>query len=187
MLYVLSWAFFLLTSLFGQNSSSSKRLKGIALKDEKRILKEEADNTSVTSAKHAKQNKKATEESKQDYIHVRARRGQATDSHSLAERVSRALPFFFSCFQVLFSSRNCCLFRILFLNWKRFLWQARREKISERMKLLQDLVPGCKKVILKKVVSNHLKYLSACHLLCSQEVECFSCRLLVKQLCLMRL
>lgn len=27
------------------------------------------------------------EPSKQDYIHVRARRGQATDSHSLAERV----------------------------------------------------------------------------------------------------
>jgi hypothetical protein len=26
---------------------------------------------------------------KQDYIHVRARRGQATDSHSLAERVRR--------------------------------------------------------------------------------------------------
>jgi hypothetical protein len=25
---------------------------------------------------------------KQDYIHVRARRGQATDSHSLAERVA---------------------------------------------------------------------------------------------------
>jgi hypothetical protein len=25
---------------------------------------------------------------KQDYIHVRARRGQATDSHSLAERVT---------------------------------------------------------------------------------------------------
>ncbi|KAH9618341.1 hypothetical protein KSS87_009984 [Heliosperma pusillum] len=44
-----------------------------------------------------------------DYIHVRARRGQATDSHSLAERV-------------------------------------RREKIGERMKLLQDLVPGCNKV-----------------------------------------
>ncbi|KAJ6349674.1 hypothetical protein OIU77_007119 [Salix suchowensis] len=44
-----------------------------------------------------------------DYIHVRARRGQATDSHSLAERV-------------------------------------RREKISQRMKLLQDLVPGCNKV-----------------------------------------
>ncbi|XP_073034720.1 uncharacterized protein [Primulina eburnea] len=47
---------------------------------------------------------------KTDYIHVRARRGQATDSHSLAERV-------------------------------------RREKISERMKYLQDLVPGCNKII----------------------------------------
>ncbi|XP_078434686.1 uncharacterized protein LOC144705754 isoform X1 [Wolffia australiana] len=47
---------------------------------------------------------------KQDYIHVRARRGQATDSHSLAERV-------------------------------------RREKISQRMKFLQDLVPGCNKVM----------------------------------------
>ncbi|CAH9100559.1 unnamed protein product [Cuscuta europaea] len=50
-----------------------------------------------------------SEEKKGDYIHVRARRGQATDSHSLAERV-------------------------------------RREKISERMKHLQDLVPGCNKI-----------------------------------------
>ncbi|TYJ98424.1 transcription factor bHLH137-like protein [Cucumis melo var. makuwa] len=41
--------------------------------------------------------------------HVRARRGQATDSHSLAERV-------------------------------------RRQKISQRMKVLQTLVPGCHKV-----------------------------------------
>ncbi|EEE57652.1 hypothetical protein OsJ_08085 [Oryza sativa Japonica Group] len=46
---------------------------------------------------------------KTDYIHVRARRGQATDSHSLAERV-------------------------------------RRERISERMRYLQELVPGCNKV-----------------------------------------
>lgn len=30
---------------------------------------------------------KLRDHSKQDYIHVRARRGQATDSHSLAERV----------------------------------------------------------------------------------------------------
>ncbi|PWA63662.1 myc-type, basic helix-loop-helix (bHLH) domain-containing protein [Artemisia annua] len=49
------------------------------------------------------------EDKKQDFIHVRARRGQATDSHSLAERV-------------------------------------RREKISERMKYLQELVPGCSKI-----------------------------------------
>ncbi|GAB2289564.1 hypothetical protein Dimus_023874 [Dionaea muscipula] len=54
-----------------------------------------------------------------DYIHVRARRGQATDSHSLAER-------------------------------------ARREKISERMKMLQDLVPGCNKVIGKALVLDEI-------------------------------
>ncbi|CAL5363857.1 unnamed protein product [Camellia sinensis] len=54
--------------------------------------------------KQTKANQKPPEPPK-DYIHVRARRGQATDSHSLAERVQK-------------------------------------EKISERMKLLQDLVPG---------------------------------------------
>ncbi|GAB4837899.1 hypothetical protein Ancab_027424 [Ancistrocladus abbreviatus] len=57
----------------------------------------------------SKENSKISEVQKPDYIHVRARRGQATDSHSLAERV-------------------------------------RREKISERMKYLQDLVPGCNKI-----------------------------------------
>ncbi|XP_058735929.1 transcription factor BC1-like [Vicia villosa] len=53
------------------------------------------------------------------YIHVRARRGQATDSHSLAERV-------------------------------------RREKISERMKILQQLVPGCDKVTGKALVLDEI-------------------------------
>ncbi|PHU22112.1 Transcription factor HBI1 [Capsicum chinense] len=57
----------------------------------------------------SKENSKTSEVQKPDYIHVRARRGQATDSHSLAER-------------------------------------ARREKISKKMKYLQDLVPGCNKV-----------------------------------------
>lgn len=80
--------------LFGQHSSSLKILEGLELKEENRILNEEADNNSVTSDKR---NKKAFEESKQDYIHVRARRGQATDSHSLAERVRPALLFYFTC------------------------------------------------------------------------------------------
>ncbi|CAN1269291.1 Transcription factor bHLH62 [Linum perenne] len=57
----------------------------------------------------------AAAEAPKDYIHVRARRGQATDSHSLAERV-------------------------------------RREKISERMKFLQDLVPGCNKQVTGKAL-----------------------------------
>ncbi|KAG6571110.1 Transcription factor HBI1, partial [Cucurbita argyrosperma subsp. sororia] len=59
--------------------------------------------TSKQSSKDCK------EVQKLDYVHVRARRGQATDSHSLAERV-------------------------------------RREKISKRMKYLQNLVPGCNKI-----------------------------------------
>lgn len=45
-------------------------------------------NNRETSADTSKENSKASEVQKPDYIHVRARRGQATDSHSLAERVS---------------------------------------------------------------------------------------------------
>ncbi|KAL3716145.1 hypothetical protein ACJRO7_007849 [Eucalyptus globulus] len=66
-----------------------------------------------------KKNDAKPPEPPKDYIHVRARRGQATDSHSLAERV-------------------------------------RREKISERMKLLQDLVPGCNKVTGKALMLDEI-------------------------------
>lgn len=44
-------------------------------------------NAGVGVQKQSKENSKPPEPPKQDYIHVRARRGQATDSHSLAERV----------------------------------------------------------------------------------------------------
>nr|TKR90331.1 Transcription factor BEE 1 [Populus alba] len=50
------------------------------------------------------------EEKTREVVHVRARRGQATDSHSLAERV-------------------------------------RRGKINERLRCLQDIVPGCYKAM----------------------------------------
>ncbi|KAK7278857.1 hypothetical protein RJT34_23896 [Clitoria ternatea] len=71
------------------------------------------------------------------YVHVRVRRGQATDSHSLAER-------------------------------------ARREKINARMKLLQELVPGCNKIsgtalVLDKII-NHVQSLQ-------HEVEILSMKL----------
>ncbi|KAI3409030.1 BHLH domain-containing protein [Psidium guajava] len=56
---------------------------------------------------------------KENYIHMRARRGQATNSHSLAERV-------------------------------------RREKISERMRMLQELVPGCNKITGKAVMLDEI-------------------------------
>lgn len=62
------------------------------------------------------------------YVYVRSRRGQATDSHSLAER-------------------------------------ARREKINARMRLLQDLVPGCNKIsgtamVLEEII-NHVQTLQS--------------------------
>lgn len=95
---------------------------------------------------------KIAKEPPKDYIHVRARRGQATDSHSLAERVSILLQNsnFFTILSLLTtyyiilsfnfcqSLMGCCLVIIWF--------QVRREKISERMKILQKLVPGCDKV-----------------------------------------
>ncbi|KAJ0866024.1 putative transcription factor bHLH family [Helianthus annuus] len=72
-----------------------------------------------SSGKHGKQVSPSSDAQKEEYIHVRARRGQATNSHSLAERV-------------------------------------RREKISERMKFLQDLVPGCSKVTGKAVMLDEI-------------------------------
>uniref|UniRef100_A0A7C8Z4K2 BHLH domain-containing protein n=1 Tax=Opuntia streptacantha TaxID=393608 RepID=A0A7C8Z4K2_OPUST len=90
----------------------------------------------------SKKSKTAAKESPEDgeklpYVHVRARRGQATDSHSLAER-------------------------------------ARREKINARMKLLQELVPGCNKIsgtalVLDEII-NHVQSLQ-------RQVEYLSMRL----------
>ncbi|KAL3533864.1 hypothetical protein ACH5RR_007385 [Cinchona calisaya] len=90
-----------------------------------------------------KKSKKPANETSEDggeklpYVHVRARRGQATDSHSLAER-------------------------------------ARREKINARMKLLQELVPGCNKIsgtamVLDEII-NHVQALQ-------RQVEFLSMRL----------
>ncbi|XP_011071748.1 transcription factor bHLH79-like isoform X1 [Sesamum indicum] len=89
------------------NESDPKHMKSSGSRDENGGSKTETEEISGTSVKPVEE--KSTAEPPKDYIHVRARRGQATDSHSLAER-------------------------------------ARREKISERMKILQDLVPGCNKV-----------------------------------------
>ncbi|XP_065000082.1 transcription factor bHLH76-like [Musa acuminata AAA Group] len=76
--------------------------------------------TKFKSYKHSGKNAKDNSEAaKEGYVHVRAQRGQATNSHSLAERV-------------------------------------RREKISERMKYLQELVPGCSKVTGKAVMLDEI-------------------------------
>ncbi|QCE11438.1 phytochrome-interacting factor 3 [Vigna unguiculata] len=102
------------------NAKRSKTNEGEG--NEKGQVKAEEESKGVTSnANDDKQNKSNSKppEPPKDYIHVRARRGQATDSHSLAERV-------------------------------------RREKISERMKLLQDLVPGCNKVTGKALMLDEI-------------------------------
>ncbi|TYH52901.1 hypothetical protein ES332_D09G060700v1 [Gossypium tomentosum] len=70
--------------------------------------------------KRAKRNEKEEEKPK-DVVHVRARRGQATDSHSLAERV-------------------------------------RRGKINERLRCLQDIVPGCHRFLSMKLTAASTYY-----------------------------
>lgn len=100
--------------------SEAKRFKAnkSSVSDDNGSFRKDAED-SRNASKAADQNPPPPEPPKQDFIHVRARRGQATDSHSLAER-------------------------------------ARREKITERMKILQDLVPGCNKVIGKASVLDEI-------------------------------
>nr|CAA8287054.1 Unknown [Brassica oleracea]CAA8391643.1 Unknown [Brassica oleracea]CAA8403198.1 Unknown [Brassica oleracea] len=98
--------------------------------------RKDSDKKAKSSAKK-KKNKSSEENENLPYVHVRARRGQATDSHSLAER-------------------------------------ARREKINARMKLLQELVPGCDKIqgtalVLDEII-NHVQSLQ-------RQVEMLSMRL----------
>ncbi|GJN22981.1 hypothetical protein PR202_gb10593 [Eleusine coracana subsp. coracana] len=70
-----------------QTNSEAKRLKANKCIDDNSSQKTEAQTESRSAGKAVSQNPPAPEPPKQDYIHVRARRGQATDSHSLAERV----------------------------------------------------------------------------------------------------
>lgn len=77
-----------------QDAPEAKRLKPMKSSDKNDSLRAEAGTDSGNSSKAADKNATPPEPPKQDYIHVRARRGQATDSHSLAERVSSYTIFF---------------------------------------------------------------------------------------------
>ncbi|KAG6500640.1 hypothetical protein ZIOFF_040488 [Zingiber officinale] len=111
----------------GTGASSSKALAAKKRKRSSEKLEDDQTKGDPTMATGIKENVdtnqkpdgKQEEAAKEDYIHVRARRGQATNSHSLAERV-------------------------------------RREKISQRMKFLQELVPGCSKVTGKAVMLDEI-------------------------------
>ena len=67
-----------------QSDSDGKRLKTSRSGDDNMNLKADDE---ASSEKGAEQKTRTPSEPHKDYIHVRARRGQATDSHSLAERV----------------------------------------------------------------------------------------------------
>ncbi|PIA27325.1 hypothetical protein AQUCO_08000003v1 [Aquilegia coerulea] len=103
------------------SSAQSQDMSGVKTKKQKKCNNTKKDDqTGEKKSKTVKKDqKKILEEPPTGYIHVRARRGQATDSHSLAERV-------------------------------------RREKISERMKQLQGLVPGCDKVTGKALMLDEI-------------------------------
>jgi hypothetical protein len=84
-----------------QNDGDGKRTKASGNRNEVGDGKVEGE---ASSGKPAEQSSKPPppDPPKQDYIHVRARRGQATDSHSLAERVIYSYSSFkFFCYIVL--------------------------------------------------------------------------------------
>ena len=66
-----------------QKDSNAKRIKTSDSQDENGSSKAAGEASSAGGNKSADK----PSEPPKDYIHVRARRGQATDSHSLAERV----------------------------------------------------------------------------------------------------
>ncbi|KAI3888095.1 hypothetical protein MKW92_012469 [Papaver armeniacum] len=112
-----------------QNETDTEQQKdvsegGLDDSNEQNDKKSKAGKNPATSSRgnsngKTKDNSQDGQAPKDDCVHLRARRGQATNSHSLAERV-------------------------------------RREKISERMKLLQDLVPGCNKITGKAVMLDEI-------------------------------
>ncbi|GMH27497.1 hypothetical protein Nepgr_029340 [Nepenthes gracilis] len=85
-----------------------------------------ANNNAGMSGRKRKRKNDGEDEKPREVIHVRAKRGQATDSHSLAERV-------------------------------------RRERINEKLRVLQDLVPGCYKTmgmaVMLDVIINYVRSL----------------------------
>ncbi|KAJ6819739.1 transcription factor bHLH49-like [Iris pallida] len=101
----------------GDSSSKGPGANKKRRKTDEDMELDQRDNVGKSTGKNARGG--SSDAGKEDYIHVRARRGQATNSHSLAERV-------------------------------------RRERISERMKYLQDLVPGCSKVTGKAVMLDEI-------------------------------
>lgn len=80
-----------------QKDISLASVEGLKEKDEKKHKSEQKIVASArkVTPKQAKELSQSSDSSKDGYIHVRARRGQATNSHSLAERVSSCVLHYF--------------------------------------------------------------------------------------------
>ncbi|KAG8098032.1 hypothetical protein GUJ93_ZPchr0013g37783 [Zizania palustris] len=107
-------------------SASSSRMQNVGdqqteVSSQPERISVEEGNQNSSSKMQSKEGSSDGDGTKEDYVHVhvQAKQGQATNSHSLAERL-------------------------------------RRKKISERMKLLQDLVPGCSKITGKAVMLDEI-------------------------------
>ncbi|KAG6410351.1 hypothetical protein SASPL_128409 [Salvia splendens] len=102
----------------GMNSSPSISDVGLLALDK--------DNKAHNNGKKRKRVNERETQTPKEVVHVMAKRGQATDSHSLAERL-------------------------------------RREKINEKLRCLQDLVPGCYKTmgmaVMLDVIINYVRSL----------------------------
>ncbi|KAL3510763.1 hypothetical protein ACH5RR_030164 [Cinchona calisaya] len=90
------------------------------------LVNNKANGTCNYGGKKRKRNHEREMEKPREVVHVRAKRGQATDSHSLAERL-------------------------------------RRERINDKLRCLQDLVPGCYKTmgmaVMLDVIINYVRSL----------------------------
>ncbi|KAK6241997.1 hypothetical protein SCA6_007386, partial [Theobroma cacao] len=107
----------------GMNNGCGKRLKALKGRDENHDSKAKVE---PSSGKLVEQKLQPPKPPKQDYIRVRARKGQAINNHNLAKKV---------------------------------IWQVKREKVRERMKIHQDLVPGCNKLLAKHLSFMIINYI----------------------------
>ncbi|KAJ8459893.1 hypothetical protein OPV22_032819 [Ensete ventricosum] len=108
-----------LATAAGNSSSTTRRRPNEIPMEMEEDHEPKTERNSLTVATVNPKRKQVKDITESDLVHVRARHGQATSNHSLAERV-------------------------------------RREKINERMKLLQGLVPGCSKVTGKAVMLDEI-------------------------------
>ena len=92
-----------------------------------------------------------------EYVYLRAKRGQTINSHSLAERVfiffpRRIFVIYLVKYYIIYICSPYLVFFIIYINtiyhncFYVMLFQVRRQRISDKMKVLQSLVPGCEKV-----------------------------------------